>query len=70
MPDGLVVSAGFDTAIGDPIGAFQLSQDGLAEVGARIASLGLPTVIIQEGGYLVERLGENAAAFLNAFTRG
>ena len=63
-PHGLVVSAGFDTALGDPIGAFRLTQTGLAEVGRRIARLQLPTVLIQEGGYLVERLGENAAAFL------
>ena len=67
-PAGLIVSAGFDTAVGDPIGGFNLTVDGLAKVGMHTAGLGLPTVIIQEGGYLVERLGENADAFLRAFT--
>jgi acetoin utilization deacetylase AcuC-like enzyme len=67
-PTGLIVSAGFDTAVGDPIGRFNLTEKGLAKVGLHTADLALPTVIIQEGGYLVERLGENAAAFLRAFT--
>lgn len=67
-PRWLVISAGFDTAIGDPIGGFRLTESGLAEVGQRVAGVRLPSVIIQEGGYLVQRLGENAAAFLHPFT--
>jgi acetoin utilization deacetylase AcuC-like enzyme len=67
-PSGMVISAGFDIAAGDPIGGFNLTVEGLAKVGQQIAALALPTVIIQEGGYLVERLGEYAAAFLQAFT--
>jgi acetoin utilization deacetylase AcuC-like enzyme len=67
-PLGLIISAGFDTAVGDPIGGFNLTLEGLAKVGLHTANLALPTVIIQEGGYLVERLGENAVAFLRAFT--
>ena len=66
-PDGMVISAGFDTAAGDPIGGFNLTVEGFAKVGVDTAGLGLPSLIIQEGGYLVERLGENAAAFLRAF---
>ena len=34
---------------------------------ARIASLGLPTVIVQEGGYLTEHLSDNLAMFLAAY---
>jgi acetoin utilization deacetylase AcuC-like enzyme len=33
-------------------------------VGRQGAALDLPTVLIQEGGYLVERLGANLTAFL------
>jgi acetoin utilization deacetylase AcuC-like enzyme len=66
-PAGLVISAGFDTAVGDPIGGFRLTVEGLAEVGQRAAKLALPTVIVQEGGYQIGRLGENATAFLRAF---
>ena len=67
-PSGLVISAGFDTAKGDPIGGFRLTRSGLAQVGERIANLSLPTVIVQEGGYLVHQLGEYATSFLRAFT--
>jgi acetoin utilization deacetylase AcuC-like enzyme len=63
-PRFLVVSAGFDTVGGDPVGSFGLTTDGLARIGEAIAELGLPTVVLQEGGYLIERLGENAVAFL------
>jgi acetoin utilization deacetylase AcuC-like enzyme len=66
-PAALVVSVGFDTAAGDPVGGFALTTAGLAAIGARIAGLGLPTVLVQEGGYLLDRLAENALAFLRAF---
>ena len=66
-PRCLVVSAGFDIFTGDPVGGFNVTTDGIAQVGRAIAALGLPTVIVQEGGYLLERLGENAVAFLEAF---
>ena len=32
-------------------------------VGGHVAALSLPTVLIQEGGYLIERLGANLTAF-------
>ncbi|MGD8463039.1 MAG: histone deacetylase family protein [Anaerolineae bacterium] len=63
-PGYLVLSAGLDTIAGDPAGGFELTIDGLAQVSTRIAALGLPAVIVQEGGYLLERLGESAVAFL------
>jgi acetoin utilization deacetylase AcuC-like enzyme len=63
-PQNLVVSAGFDGLEGDPEGSFRLSVAGLAEIGRRIGALGLPTAIIQEGGYRLEVLGESAVAFL------
>ena len=58
---------GLDIAVGDPVGGFAVTPDGLAAIGAWIAGLGLPAVIVQEGGYLLERLGANALAFLGAF---
>lgn len=66
-PRYLVVSAGFDIAAGDPVGGFNVTTGGLHEIGKQIAGLDLPTVIVQEGGYLLEKLGENAVAFLRAF---
>ena len=66
-PSYLVVSAGFDIAEGDPVGGFGLTVAGVGEIGLRIRSLGLPAVIIQEGGYALDQLGAYAVAFLRAF---
>jgi acetoin utilization deacetylase AcuC-like enzyme len=66
-PHYLVVSVGFDTADGDPEGGFRLTDGGIAQVGRFIAALQLPTVIVQEGGYGLDRLGKHAAAFLGPF---
>ena len=68
-PRYLVVSVGFDIAAGDPVGGFSVTVEGVRAVGQHIAALmrGVPTVLVQEGGYLLEKLGENAVAFLQAF---
>jgi len=69
-PDSLVLSAGFDTFRGDPFGNFTLQTPDFAEVAARFARLKIPTVILQEGGYSVDKLGLNVVTFLQAFRRG
>lgn len=66
-PAYLVVSMGLDAVMGDPIGKFNLTYEGWCEVGAQVASLAVPTVVVQEGGYAVERLGQLAVAFLRSF---
>ncbi|WP_428493306.1 histone deacetylase family protein [Rhodopila sp.] len=63
-PSALIVSAGFDAQLGDPAANLAVTAAGFATVGRQIAALGLPTVLIQEGGYLVERLAANLTAFL------
>ncbi|MEA3053604.1 MAG: hypothetical protein QOG72_2507 [Sphingomonadales bacterium] len=63
----LVCSFGADTFAGDPICAFALETADYAPVARRIASLGLPTLIVMEGGYAVDALGANVAAFLSGF---
>lgn len=64
QPEFLIISAGFDTYKDDPLGAFLLDTYDYAEIGARFKSLNLPTVVLQEGGYFVDKLGENVATFL------
>lgn len=66
-PEYLVLSAGMDLYSGDPLGKFRVTRDGIREVGARIAKLGLPTLIVMEGGYNNAALGENIAALLGEF---
>lgn len=69
-PDFLVVSAGFDTHRDDPIGGFALTLNVYPEIGARLARMGLPTVICQEGGYRGRTLGRCVHGFLSGFLRG
>ena len=64
-PDApLVISAGFDTFEGDPIGDLALRTPDYDEIGRMVAGLGMPMVVLQEGGYAVEALGANALALL------
>ena len=69
-PASLVISAGFDTYAGDPIGAFALTGPFFGELGERFGRLGLPTLIVQEGGYQVSALGRNVRRFLEGFLDG
>ena len=66
-PQALVVSLGVDIFEGDPISQFRLGKDDFPRLGSRIAALGLPTVLVQEGGYAVEEIGDNVAGVLAAF---
>ena len=65
--DALVVSLGLDTFVGDPISGFCLQSDDYLRLGERLARVGLPTVLVLEGGYAVEGLGVNAVNVLQAF---
>jgi acetoin utilization deacetylase AcuC-like enzyme len=64
-PAVLIVSVGFDAQQGDPSANLAVGAAGFEAVGRQVAALGLPTVLIQEGGYLVERLAANLTALLN-----
>lgn len=63
----LIVSYGADTYVGDPISHFRLATSDYPKMARRIASLGLPTLIVMEGGYALDALGANVAAFLGGF---
>ncbi len=63
-PQWLIVSAGFDTYIDDPIGTFQVTTAGFNKIGRRIRTLNVPTLVVQEGGYCVPDLGRNVVALL------
>ncbi|MCO5162637.1 MAG: histone deacetylase family protein [Mesorhizobium sp.] len=66
-PDALVVALGLDAFEGDPFGGLSVSTPGFARIAERIAALKLPTVIVQEGGYLCDGLGDNLTSFLTGF---
>jgi acetoin utilization deacetylase AcuC-like enzyme len=65
--DVLIVSYGADTYAADPISFFALETPDYAVIARRIAVLGVPAVILMEGGYAVEALGANVASFLSDF---
>jgi len=63
-PDYLVISAGMDLYRDDKLGTFKITRKGISKIGKRIASLGLPTVTVMEGGYNNDALGKNMTALL------
>lgn len=66
-PQALVIALGLDAHEADPLQGGRVTQGGFARLAEDIASLRLPTVIVQEGGYLTEHLPDNLAMFLAAF---
>jgi acetoin utilization deacetylase AcuC-like enzyme len=65
----LVVALGFDAHRLDPIGVLTLEATDFGDIGAQVRALGLPTLIVQEGGYAIEAIGDCLAAFLEGFDR-
>lgn len=66
-PGALVVALGLDASEHDPLAALEVTTEGFRRIGAAIARLGLPTVLVQEGGYLSDILGDNLTAVLGGF---
>jgi len=68
-PKFLVVSVGMDIYKNDPLGKFNVSNKGIQGIGNHISKLGLPTLVVMEGGYDNRTLGKNIVAFLASFDR-
>jgi acetoin utilization deacetylase AcuC-like enzyme/GNAT superfamily N-acetyltransferase len=68
-PRFLVLSLGLDIAKGDPTGAWAITTDGFERIGGAIAGLGLPMLVVQEGGYDTRVIGRNARSFLSGLQR-
>lgn len=62
-PRYLVLSIGFDIMRGDPTGSFAVTNQGMQRIGRRVGRFGLPTLIVQEGGYALGNLRSGASAF-------
>ncbi|HHO48291.1 MAG TPA: GNAT family N-acetyltransferase [Desulfobacteraceae bacterium] len=62
-PSFLVVALGLDPAKGDPTGTWSLGARDFQMNGEAVGSLGLPTVVVQEGGYRSRTLGRNGLSF-------
>ncbi|MBI2719948.1 MAG: histone deacetylase family protein [Rhizobiales bacterium] len=66
-PGALVIALGLDAHEADPLQGGKVTQAGFARLAMEIAGLYIPTVIVQEGGYLTEHLADNLGMFLTAF---
>lgn len=68
--DALVVALGVDAAEDDPASPLRVSADGFREGGRILGELGLPTVVVQEGGYDLATLGGLVLAALEGIEDG
>jgi len=66
--DFLVVALGLDPAKGDPTGTWSLNARDFEANGRLIGELGLPTLVVQEGGYRTRSLGTNALHFFKGLS--
>lgn len=67
QPDALVLALGFDIYKDDPQSQVAVTTEGFRRLGEAIGALGLPSVIVQEGGYHLQSLEANARAFFDGF---
>lgn len=63
--EALVVSLGYDAHEEDPIGLLKVTNAGFHAIGERVRAVGLPTLVVQEGGYQVSVIGACLSAFLH-----
>jgi acetoin utilization deacetylase AcuC-like enzyme len=65
--DALVIALGYDAHKDDPIGVLKLEASDFGTIGAQVKAMGLPTLVVQEGGYAIEAIGGCLDAFLGGF---
>jgi acetoin utilization deacetylase AcuC-like enzyme len=75
QPDLVLISAGFDSRIDDPLGRFRLSDDDFAELTAIMLEIagqhaGSRLVSVLEGGYNLSGLASGATAHVKALAHG
>ncbi|HJU52632.1 MAG TPA: histone deacetylase family protein [Acidimicrobiia bacterium] len=66
----LVVSLGVDSFRDDPESPLAVSVEGHRRAGGLVKDLGKPTVVVQEGGYNLDHLGELVVSFLDGLENG
>jgi acetoin utilization deacetylase AcuC-like enzyme len=65
----LVVALGVDAAAGDPESPLEVTAAGYREAGRILGDLGLPTVVVQEGGYDLATIGPLVVETLTGLAR-
>lgn len=67
--EALVVALGYDSHREDPLGMLDVSTEAFQGIGERVRAAGLPTVIVQEGGYQISVIGDCLGQFLDGVSR-
>ena len=67
--DFLVLALGLDASVNDPFACMKVDDDCFRRLGEVVAKLGIPTVLVQEGGYVSPFLAGTLAAFLAGVSR-
>jgi acetoin utilization deacetylase AcuC-like enzyme len=67
--EALVVALGVDAAAGDPESPLEVTAEGYRDAGRILGGLGLPTVVVQEGGYDLETIGPLVVETLTGLAR-
>ncbi|MBA9036182.1 acetoin utilization deacetylase AcuC-like enzyme [Rhizobium leguminosarum] len=66
-PAAVVVSLGFDALASDPAKGLSLTEDAFEKVGTLLGGISLPALLVQEGGYDLNKLQYVASRFLDGF---
>jgi acetoin utilization deacetylase AcuC-like enzyme len=66
----LVVALGVDAAGGDPESPLEVTAAGFRAAGRELGALGLPTAVVQEGGYDLGTIGALVSEFLTGLEDG
>ena len=65
--DCLIVALGLDASIDDPFKGLAVTSGGFRRIGQRLAEEGIPTLLVQEGGYLSDSLGPSLRSVLAGY---
>ncbi|WP_417567139.1 histone deacetylase family protein [Marinobacter sp.] len=63
QPDALILALGFDIYKDDPQAKVSVTSEGFCRLSTHVRKLGLPTLVVQEGGYDLDTLSENVQQF-------
>ena len=67
-PEVIVVSSGFDSAEGDPLGKCGVTPEGYAYMTEKLLAIQSKVVVVLEGGYNLESISKSASAVFRVLT--
>lgn len=65
QPNIIFVSSGFDSGEGDPYGDMRVTKAGYYYMAGLLAEMGIPLVVVQEGGYNFDSMARGAEGVMN-----